>query len=134
MTNDAVVEVPQTAPVASEVKSKPQATAPKVLLKYTDRAKKLKKAPPTFTVGELLPWKGIWFEIVNIDIDRSLLMLRPKTEEVVEPKIVGKGDYLLTKEDLTHGRSSRHPEEQGDSSSLRELQTSKEEGRTDSNS
>ena len=52
--------------------------AQKVLLKRTTNAKKKEKPLPTFTVGELLPWKGAWFRLVAIQGD--ILYLKPEVE------------------------------------------------------
>jgi hypothetical protein len=46
-----------------------EATAPetKSFVKQTKKAKKKNKMLPTISVGELLPWKGVWWRVVGID-------------------------------------------------------------------
>ena len=51
--------------IAPETKLLPKATI-RPTIRLTDRAKKVKKTP-TFSIGEMLPWKGVWFKVSEID-------------------------------------------------------------------
>lgn len=72
--------------VVEEIKSKPEeVAAPKVILKQTPAARKKNKPFPTFTQGELLPWKGVWFRLEGIQKTtdgRTVMLLIPQTEVV----------------------------------------------------
>lgn len=66
------------------LKSKVEPSASqKLQIRRTERAKKVHKPPPTYTVGELFPWKGIWFQLAQITEDQAgtkLLVITPKTD------------------------------------------------------
>jgi len=46
---------------------------------------KLQKSPPKhvirFVVGELLPWKGTWFEVIEVTADGLVLRARKPIEK-----------------------------------------------------
>jgi hypothetical protein len=61
-----------------------ESATPKVQTYEIKRTGK-KGVAPKFNVGELLPWKTVWFQLVSIEEDqqgRKLLTLTPKIQEV----------------------------------------------------
>lgn len=75
-------EVPAVeAHVADETTSSSKA-APKFTYKRTLKAIKKQKSLPTFTQGEMFPWKGVWFRVVGTT--EAGLVINPVTEQVTE--------------------------------------------------
>jgi hypothetical protein len=65
--------------------------APKVLIKYKRTGRFKPGYEPRFTVGELVPWKSMWFQLVAIEHDSvgfPLMVLRPQGEVI--PNEAGK--------------------------------------------
>lgn len=58
---------------------------PKAIVSFTTNAKKRGKTSPTFTVGELMPWKGVWFKVVYVS--KSGIFLQPKMEKLDEQEL-----------------------------------------------
>ena len=48
------------------------------------RGKRHKKPQPIFAVGELLPWKGVWFRLVHINPDTKMVTLAPQTDAIMK--------------------------------------------------